>query len=210
MKQFVLFIMVFLTVSCGNQISKHSFKTNEMKQEKPLETATLAGGCFWCMDAVFTQINGVEKVVSGYTGGTPANPTYEEVCSGNTGHAEAVQVHFDPKVITYKEILLIFFASHNPTTLNRQGNDIGTQYRSAIFYSDAKQKKEAQEEIKSLTDQHIFDEKITTSVEPLKEFFDAEDYHQHYYAKNPHAGYCSVVINPKLAKIRKEFSKYLK
>jgi peptide-methionine (S)-S-oxide reductase len=162
------------------------------------------------MEAVFQQFEGVEKVVSGYTGGKQINPSYEEVCSGETGHAEAVQVHFDPKVISYHEILLIFFASHDPTTLNRQGNDIGTQYRSAIFYADSMQKKEAAEMIKSLTSKKVFDDKIVTKIEPLKEFYMAENYHQNYFAKNPHAGYCSVVINPKVAKIRKEFAKYLK
>ncbi len=187
-----------------------NLKQNTMEQQKILETATLAGGCFWCTEAVFEQIKGVEKVISGYTGGALEYPTYEEVCSGTTGHAEAVQVHFNPKVISYKEILLIFFASHDPTTLNRQGADIGSQYRSAIFYANEKQKTEAQEVIKSLTEQKLFDNKIVTQLEPLQEFFDAEAYHQNYFANNPHNGYCNAVINPKVAKLRKGFEKYLK
>lgn len=210
MKKKILLVLILALFGGWQLISTPFVKLKTMKQEKPLETATLAGGCFWCMEAVFELFEGVEKVESGYTGGTQVNPAYEEVCSGNTGHAEAVQVHFDPKVISYKEILLIFFASHDPTTLNRQGNDIGTQYRSAIFYSDARQKKEAEDMIRSLTEQKIFDDKIVTKIEPLKEFFPAENYHQNYFANNPTQGYCSAVINPKVAKIRKEFSKYLK
>ena len=181
-----------------------------MTKQQTLETATLAGGCFWCMDAIFEQVKGVEKVVSGYTGGTKANPSYEEVCTGSTGHAESIQIHFDPKVISYKEILLIFFTFHDPTTLNRQGADIGTQYRSAIFYANAKQKSEAQEMIKSLTDKKIYEGNFVTQLVPLGEFYPAEDYHQNYFAKNPHNGYCNAVINPKVAKLRKNFSKYLK
>ncbi len=210
MRQLVLFFLIYLTIPLGNFHTKPSLKFNAMKQEKTTATATLAGGCFWCMDAIFTQIKGVESVISGYTGGTVKNPTYEQVCSGTTGHAEAIQVNFDPGLISYKEILLIFFASHNPTTLNRQGADMGTQYRSAIFYADSTQKKEAEDMITTLTNQKVFDEKIVTKLEPLAMFYNAEDYHQHYYAKNPHAGYCTVVINPKVSKIRKDFTKYLK
>ena len=210
MKKGILWFMMLVLLGGWQLISNQKVKLKTMTQEKPLETATLAGGCFWCMEAVFEMFEGVEKVESGYTGGTQINPTYEEVCSGNTGHAEAVQVHFDPKVISYKEILLIFFASHDPTTLSRQGNDIGSQYRSAIFYSDARQKKEAEDMIHSLTEQKIFDNKIVTQLKPLTEFYPAENYHQNYFANNPTQGYCSVVINPKVAKIRKEFSKYLK
>ncbi|MEI6851353.1 MAG: peptide-methionine (S)-S-oxide reductase MsrA [Bacteroidota bacterium] len=181
-----------------------------MQQNKTLETATLAGGCFWCTEAVFDQVKGVEKVVVGYTGGSKANPSYEQVCMGNTGHAEAAQIEFDPSVISYKEILLIFFSTHDPTTLNRQGADRGTQYRSAIFYANEKQKTEAEEMIKSLTEKKIFDEPIVTHLEPLKEFYKAEDYHQNYFANNTQNGYCSAVINPKVAKLRKGFAKYLK
>jgi peptide-methionine (S)-S-oxide reductase len=180
-----------------------------MEQEIPLETATLAGGCFWCIEAVFSQIKGVEKAVSGYTGGQPEYPTYEEVCSDTTGHAEAVQVHFHPDVISFKEILMIFFASHDPTMLNRQGADIGTQYRSEVFYAHEKQRMETEETIEMLNSQKIFSAKIVTKIEPAGEFYEAEDYHQHYFRKNPHNGYCHAVINPKISKIRKEFSKYL-
>jgi peptide-methionine (S)-S-oxide reductase len=210
MKQVILFLLLFTKVPAPYFANEPEQKHETMTQQKPLETATLAGGCFWCTEAVFEQIKGVEKVISGYTGGTKANPTYEEVCSGTTGHAEAVQVHFDPKVISYKEILLIFFATHDPTTLNRQGADIGSQYRSAIFYDGDKQKTEAQEVIKSLTEQKLFDNKIVTKLETLQEFFDAEIYHQNYFANNPHNGYCNAVINPKVAKLRKGFEKYLK
>lgn len=181
-----------------------------MSKEKPLETVTLAGGCFWCLEAIFIQVKGVDKVISGYAGGTTKNPTYEEVCTGNTGHAEVVQIHYNPEVITYKEILMLFFAMHDPTTVNRQGADIGSQYRSAIFYNDAKQKTIALEVIKDIDAQKIFNHKIVTKLEPLKEFYYAEDYHQHYFAKNPKEGYCHTVINPKVSKFRKQFINYLK
>lgn len=210
MKSFFLYFALLIAFSQGNSLWGQHIKPNKMTQPKTLETATLAGGCFWCTEALFEQINGVEKVVVGYTGGTLENPNYEEVCSGTTGHAEAVQIHFDPTLITYKEILLIFFSSHDPTTLNRQGNDIGTQYRSAVFYANDSQKSAAEEMIMTLTAKKIFDHKIITQLEPLKEFFMAENYHQHYFANNPQNGYCSAVINPKVAKLRKGFAKYLK
>jgi peptide-methionine (S)-S-oxide reductase len=210
MKPFLLsFLLSAVLTACHSQ-NESNVKPSTMKQQENLETATLAGGCFWCMEAIFDQVEGVEKVISGYTGGKTENPTYEEVCSGTTGHAEAVEVHFDPKVITYKEILMLFFSFHDPTTLNRQGGDIGTQYRSAIFYTNTKQKSEVEAMIKSLTEQKIFEHKIVTQIEPLGEFYDAEDYHQNYFAKNPHNGYCNAVINPKVAKLRKNFEKYLK
>jgi peptide-methionine (S)-S-oxide reductase len=210
MKSIVLSLLLFAIIPSNQFAREHNLKTQTMKQQQTLETANLAGGCFWCMDAIFEQVKGVEKVTSGYTGGTKANPTYEEVCTGTTGHAETIQIHFDPKVISYKEILLLFFTFHDPTTLNRQGADIGTQYRSAIFYSNAKQKSEAEEMIKELTNKKIYDSKIITRLEPLTEFYPAEDYHQNYFAKNPHNGYCNAVINPKVAKLRKNFVKYLK
>jgi peptide-methionine (S)-S-oxide reductase len=210
MKTFLLCLLLCTTLPKGHSLKEENVKLNPMKKLQTLETATLAGGCFWCMDAIFQQVKGVEKVISGYTGGHIETPSYEEVCTGTTGHAEAVQIHFDPKVITYKEILLLFFSFHDPTTLNRQGSDIGTQYRSAIFYANPKQKSEALEMIKSLTDKKIYENKIVTQIEPLGEFYAAEDYHQDYFSKNPNNGYCNVVINPKVAKLRKNFAKYLK
>ncbi len=210
MKTFVLCFLFYFLIPTGYSLRDHHVKPHIMQQNKTLETATLAGGCFWCTEAVFDQVKGVEKVVVGYTGGSKANPSYEQVCMGNTGHAEAAQIEFDPSVISYKEILLIFFSTHDPTTLNRQGADRGTQYRSAIFYANEKQKTEAEEMIKSLTEKKIFDEPIVTLLEPLKEFYKAEDYHQNYFANNPQNGYCSAVINPKVAKLRKGFAKYLK
>jgi peptide-methionine (S)-S-oxide reductase len=210
MKQVFLLFLILLNGFGGYSSTEHNVKLNAMIKEKPLGTATLAGGCFWCLEAIFSQVKGVDKVISGYAGGTTKNPTYEEVCTGNTGHAEVVQIHYDPAVITYKEILMLFFAMHDPTTVNRQGNDIGSQYRSAIFYNDAKQKTIAQEVIKELDAQKIFDHKIVTKLEPLKEFYYAEDYHQHYFAKNPTQGYCHTVINPKVVKFRKQFTNYLK
>ena len=171
--------------------------------------ATVGGGCFWCVEAVFRQIKGVEKVVSGYSGGkAPGKPTYREVCSGLTGHAEVVQIHFKPKVISYAEILTIFMTSHDPTTLNRQGADVGTQYRSVIFYHDAEQKKIAETVIGEMAS--YFDDPIVTELSPLDIFYEAEDYHQDYYANNTSQGYCSAIITPKLAKLRKMHSDKLK
>jgi peptide-methionine (S)-S-oxide reductase len=210
MKTFLLSFLLCMKLPGGHSPADINLKLNSMEQQKTLETATLAGGCFWCMEAIFEQVKGVEKVISGYTGGKKVNPTYEDVCSGTTGHAEAVQIHFDPKVITYKEILLLFFSFHDPTTLNRQGGDIGTQYRSAIFYANDKQRSEAEEMIMTLTSKKIYDSKIITQLEPLTEFYTAEAYHQNYFANNPHNGYCSAVINPKVAKLRKNFTKYMK
>lgn len=174
------------------------------------ETATLAGGCFWCLEAVFLELEGVEKAVSGYTGGTVSNPTYEEVCTGSTGHAEAVQVTFDPEEITYRDILNIFFTIHNPTTLNRQGADVGTQYRSAIFYHSDEQKETAEAVIRDLESSAVWDSPIVTELVPLREFYPAEDYHRDYYSRNRDKPYCSLVIEPKVAKIRKHFTDRLK
>jgi peptide-methionine (S)-S-oxide reductase len=174
------------------------------------QTATLAGGCFWCLEAVFDDLKGVISVKSGYTGGHMPNPSYKMVCSGETGHAEAVQVTFDPAVIRYKELLTIFFTIHDPTTLNRQGNDVGTQYRSAIFYQDEDQRQTAQQVIKEITELGIWDKPIVTEVAPFEKFYIAEDYHQEYYANNPNQGYCRVVIEPKVAKFRKRYQAMLK
>jgi peptide-methionine (S)-S-oxide reductase len=174
------------------------------------ETATLAGGCFWCLEAVYDQLKGVEDVVSGYAGGSRPNPTYEQVCSGTTGHAEVVQVKFDPSVVSFRDLLGIFFAIHDPTTLNRQGGDIGTQYRSAIFYHSPEQKTIADEVIRDLTGQKLWADPIVTEVTPLSEFYPAEGYHQEYYERNPNQGYCQAVVGPKVAKFRSKYFEKLK
>jgi peptide-methionine (S)-S-oxide reductase len=175
-----------------------------------LETATLGGGCFWCLEAVFELASGVERVVSGYTGGTVPDPTYRQVCGGDTGHAEVVQVTFDPAVLPLRDLLGIFFATHDPTTLNRQGADVGTQYRSAIFYHDEAQKKAAEEVIAELNAAKIWDRPIVTEVVPLERFYPAEEYHQEYFRRNPGQGYCQAVVSPKVAKFRKQFTNKLK
>jgi len=175
-----------------------------------LQTATLAGGCFWCLEAVFDEIKGVQAVESGYAGGHMNNPTYRAVCNGDTGHAEVVQVHFDPNVVSYRDLLNVFFAIHDPTTLNRQGADAGTQYRSAIFYHDDEQKKIAEELIKDLNAQQIWDRPIVTEVTKLDKFYVAEDYHQEYFARNPYQPYCMAVVAPKVSKFRKHFLELLK
>ena len=174
------------------------------------EMATLAGGCFWCLEAVFEQLKGVERVVSGYTGGTMPNPNYEEVCTGQTGHAEVVQVTFDPAVLAYADLLKVFFAIHDPTTLNRQGADVGTQYRSAIYTHAPAQRAEAERVIAELSAARLFDDPIVTEVEPLREFYPAEGYHQEYFRRNPNLGYCRAIIAPKVGKFRKEFVERLK
>ena len=174
------------------------------------QTATLAGGCFWCLEAVFDEVKGVEGVESGYAGGRSVNPSYREVGNGDTGHAEVVQVHFDPNIVSYRDLLNVFFAIHDPTTLNRQGNDVGTQYRSAIFYHDGEQTKTAEGLIKELNAQKIWDKPIVTQVEKLDKFYMAEDYHQEYFARNPFQPYCMAVVAPKVAKFRKHHLEMLK
>ena len=177
---------------------------------KELETATFGAGCFWCVEAVFQDLKGVQRVVSGYEGGDVPNPTYREVCGGDTGHAEVVQVVFDPEVISFEDLLYVFWRTHDPTTLNRQGADTGTQYRSAVFYhSDAQ--KEAAEKSKAETDaSDLYRNPIVTEIAPTSEFYEAEGYHQNYYKQNPNQGYCRVVIDPKVRKLRKEFGDRLK
>ncbi|HEX9385504.1 MAG TPA: peptide-methionine (S)-S-oxide reductase MsrA [Anaerolineales bacterium] len=175
-----------------------------------LQTATLAGGCFWCLEAVYDEIKGVQGVESGYAGGQMDNPTYRAVCNGDTGHAEVVQVHFDLNIVSYRDLLNVFFAIHDPTTLNRQGADTGTQYRSAIFYHDDEQKKVAEELIKDLNAQKIWDRPIVTEVTKLDKFYMAEDYHQEYFARNPYQPYCMAVVSPKVSKFRKHFIEMLK
>ena len=173
-------------------------------------TATLGGGCFWCLEAVFELVKGVEKVESGYTGGDIAKPTYRQVCGGDTGHAEVVQVTFDPRVVSYREVLEIFFAFHDPTTLNRQGADAGTQYRSAIFYATPEQKQIAEDLIRELNQANLWGRPIVTEVTPLPTFHAAEDYHQGYYRTNPGQPYCQAVVAPKVAKFRKQFVERMK
>jgi len=174
-------------------------------ENKNLEVATLAAGCFWCTEAAFSIITGVERIEPGYTGGTLPNPSYEQVSTGTTGHAETAQIFFDPKVISFKEILEIFFAMHDPTSLNRQGADVGTQYRSVIFYNSPEQKATAETLIDELNAEGIWDKPIVTSVEPLKAFYKAETYHKDYYKKHPKEPYCQAVIAPKIAKLQHRF-----
>ncbi len=182
----------------------------ESRNTNPLEVTTLAGGCFWCLEAVFDQLKGVKDVVSGYSGGRLSNPSYAQVSSGATGHAEVVQVTFDPQEVSFREILQVFFTIHDPTTLNRQGADIGTQYRSAIFYHTDQQKETAEEVIRELQAEGIWDHPIVTEISPFTGFYPAEDYHQEYFANHPSQPYCQVVIAPKVAKFRKHYLEKLK
>ena len=174
------------------------------------DVATLAGGCFWCLEAAFDQLKGVERVQSGYAGGSVTDPTYEQVCTGRTGHAEVVQIRFDPGVISYHDLLEVFFVVHDPTTPNRQGTDVGTQYRSAVFYHTPEQKAEAERVIAELNGAKVWDDPIVTEVVPLEAFYPAEAYHRDYYRRNPNQGYCQVVIAPKVAKVRKRYFAKLK
>jgi peptide-methionine (S)-S-oxide reductase len=175
-----------------------------------IQKITLGNGCFWCTEAIFQSLKGVTAVSSGYTGGRTKNPTYMEICNGDSGHAEAIEVEFDADTLTVDDLLLVFFKTHNPTTLNRQGNDVGTQYRSVIFYHNDEQKQHAEAMIKHLTDERVFDKPIVTRVEPAGDFYKAEDYHQNYYLANPMKPYCAFVIQPKLNKFAKEFTDKIK
>jgi peptide-methionine (S)-S-oxide reductase len=177
---------------------------------KKLETATLGGGCFWCVEAVYQDLQGVEKVVSGYAGGAVDNPSYKQVCSGMTGHAEVVQISFDPETISYEDILYVFWRIHDPTTLNRQGADVGTQYRSVIFYHDEKQKAVAEKSKRETDSSGLWPDLIVTEIVPFDNFYKAEDYHQEYYRHNSYQPYCMIVIDPKVRKFRKEFKDKLK
>ena len=179
-------------------------------ENRNLETATLGAGCFWCVEAVFDDLKGVESVESGYSGGHTKNPTYKEVCSETTGHAEVVNVNFDPNEISFKEVLQVFFTVHDPTTLNRQGNDVGSSYRSAIFYHDENQKRIAEEVIKEVTAEGVYDDPIVTEVTKFDKFYIAENYHQEYFANNPNQPYCAAVVAPKVAKFRQKFLDRLK
>ena len=181
-----------------------------MTERAGTEIATLAGGCFWCLEAVFSEVDGVENVISGYTGGATLSPTYQEVCTNTTGHVEAVQMTFNPGRISYREILQIFFSVHDPTTLDRQGEDVGTQYRSAIFYHDDRQRTIAEALIKELNEARLWKKPIVTRVVPLDNFYPAEDYHREYFSRHLEQPYCQAVISPKVSKFRKQWTKRLK
>ena len=192
-------------------IVKEEFKEPvKIKVKEGMEVATFAGGCFWCTEAVFLEIKGVEKVVSGYIGGKTINPTYKDICTGETGHAEAIQITFNPNEVAYEDLLEVFFATHDPTTLNRQGADVGTQYRSEIFYHSEAQKTKAENYIQLLEKEKLYDKKIVTKVSSATVFYNAEEYHQNYYNQNSSQGYCQMVIAPKLEKLRKYYKSKLK
>lgn len=209
-----LVLSLILLVSC--QAKEKKYVVQEYKEpikmniQEGKEVATFAGGCFWCTEAIFQEVKGVENVVSGYTGGTIKNPAYREIGTGRTGHAEAVQITFNPKLVSYEDLLEIFFGTHDPTTLNRQGADVGTQYRSEIFYHSEAQKEKAEQYIKWIEKEQLYKNPIVTKVSPAKEFYNAEDYHQDYYSQNSQQGYCQMVIAPKLEKLRKYYKSKLK
>ncbi|AWI26603.1 peptide-methionine (S)-S-oxide reductase MsrA [Flavobacterium pallidum] len=216
MKKVTFLILALLGMACQSKTKENNdamAATNEpikMDIQDGMEVATFAGGCFWCTEAIFLELDGVKSVVSGYTGGARPNPTYEQVSSGATGHAEATQITFDPKKISFGELLEVFFATHDPTTLNRQGNDIGTQYRSEIFYHSDAQKQTAEDYIKQLTAAKTYPDPIVTKVSPAVTFYAAENYHQNYYNQNKGQSYCHYVITPKVEKVRKHFKDKLK
>jgi len=203
---FAVFYLLFPYQTKSNEMEKNY----TMIEETKLDTATFGSGCFWCTEAIFERLKGVMKVTSGYSGGNVPNPGYEAVCTGKTGHAEVTQILYDPNVITFVELLEVFWKTHDPTTLNRQGNDVGTQYRSVIFFHNDEQKKLAEEYKLKLNEAKIFDNQIVTEISPFKKFYPEGDYHQNYYEKNPDQGYCSFVITPKVEKFKKVFKEKLK
>jgi peptide-methionine (S)-S-oxide reductase len=212
LKLIIILALIINNVACNQTKSEN---TNSQKKNMTLEnsitdTATFGSGCFWCTEAIFERVNGVVEVVSGYAGGQVDNPTYEEVCTGSTGHAECTQITFNPAIITYDELLEIFWKTHDPTTLNRQGNDVGTQYRSVIFYHNDEQKQKAEYYKKKLEEEKIWKDPIVTEISPLPKFYIAEKYHQDYYENNPYQGYCAFVITPKVEKFEKVFKDKLK
>ena len=210
---YIVLISTFLSFfSCGNKTQLTDIKT-EVKKEimnDSVQVATFAGGCFWCTEAVFLEVKGVEKIVSGFTGGFVKNPAYREVCNETTGHAEGIQITFNPKEVAYEDLLEIFFATHDPTTLNKQGADVGTQYRSAIFYHSKEQKDKAEKYIQFIEKEKLYANPIVTQIEDAGVFYLAEDYHQNYYNQNKEQGYCQYVIAPKLDKLRKYYKSKLK
>lgn len=206
-----LFVVSFFEKQFSHEIDySWLIQNNGFMSKDNLQIATLGGGCFWCIEAVFDELEGIEDVISGYAGGHKENPTYQEVCTGTTGHAEVVQIKFDPDVISYEDILRVFFSVHDPTTLNRQGNDIGTQYRSVIFYHSEEQKKAAEKIIQEISEAKIYKDPIVTELTEFKNFYPAEDYHQEYFARNPYQPYCMAVVAPKVAKFRKTFADRIK
>lgn len=209
---FLLFPAVFIFSGCKESKSEITKKeTKLMNNENAIiDTATFGSGCFWCTEAIFERVNGVIDVVSGYAGGHVVNPTYEAVCNGTTGHAECTQITFNPDIISYDELLEIFWKTHDPTTLNRQGNDVGTQYRSVIFYHNDEQKQRAEYYKRKLEEEKIWNDPIVTEISPVTKFYKAEKYHQDYYENNPYQGYCSFVITPKVEKFEKVFKDKLK
>ncbi|MFW5760917.1 MAG: peptide-methionine (S)-S-oxide reductase MsrA [Cyclobacteriaceae bacterium] len=210
--QYLLFIMMivsFAGFASAENLNKKELEKMSSDQNK-LKLATFGSGCFWCTEAVFQRLKGVEKVVSGYTGGKIKNPTYREVCSGLTGHAEVIQIFYDPQIISYEELLEVFWKTHDPTTLNRQGNDVGTQYRSVVFYHNDEQKKLAEHYKMELEKEGVFSGPIVTEISPATDFYAAEDYHQNYYNENISQPYCSYIIAPKLDKLEKVFKSKLK
>ncbi len=206
---FILFSVISITFANCTVLGNTNKKTVIMDQKKNLDTATFGAGCFWCVEAIFSELKGVEEVVPGYCGGDVENPDYKLICTGTTGHAEVCQIYFDPEQISYDELLEVFWTTHDPTTLNRQGNDVGTQYRSVIFYHNEDQKKSAIES-KADVAAKIWDDPIVTEISPYENFYLAEDYHQDYFANNPNQGYCRIVIEPKVLKFRKIFKDKLK
>lgn len=210
---YIVLVCVLSFVGCRQaKTSKSTSSINQTKKimEKNTDTITFGGGCYWCMEAVFQRLNGVENVASGFSGGQVENPTYKEVCTGLTGHAEVIQISYDTTKISLLEILRVFFTMHDPTTLNQQGNDVGTQYRSAVFYRNEEQKNNVQTLIKALNDADAYPSKIVTQVEPFIKFYKAEDYHQNYYNDNKEQGYCKFVIQPKIEKLEKVFKNLMK
>lgn len=209
-----LVLSLILLVSC--QAKEKKYTVQEFKEpikmniQEGKEVATFAGGCFWCTEAIFQEVKGVEKVVSGYTGGFIKNPAYREVCNGTTGHAEAIQITFNPDLVSYEDLLEIFFGTHDPTTLNRQGADVGTQYRSEVFYHSEAQKEKAENYIQWIEKEKLYNKPIVTKVSAASEFYVAEEYHQDYYSQNSQQGYCQMVIAPKLEKLRKYYKSKLK
>jgi peptide-methionine (S)-S-oxide reductase len=207
---FFAFVMISCTAKEKNVIKNEYKEPTKIKISKDMEVATFAGGCFWCTEAVFLEIKGVEKVVSGYIGGATTNPTYKDICTGTTGHAEAIQITFNPKEVAFEDLLEVFFATHDPTTLNRQGADAGTQYRSEVFYHSKEQKEKTENYILLIEKEKLYDKKVVTKVSSATIFYPAEDYHQNYYNQNAAQGYCQMVIAPKLEKLRKYYSSKLK
>ena len=209
-KPVALIVIVFMLLGSFEVHSENKSKKKKEMADNTLELATFGAGCFWCVEAIFQRVDGVEKVVSGYAGGHVKNPSYKEVCQGTTGHAEVCQLSYDPEVVSFDELLEVFWATHDPTTLNRQGNDVGTQYRSAVFYHSAEQKNLAEAYKKKLDEAKVYDDPIVTEIVPYDKMYVAEDYHQNYFNQNGNQPYCSFVIQPKVEKFKKVFKEKLK